>query len=92
MKDSLKESWQGLDRDVIVVNWNGDKPDESLGWFAGRGHHQSIAGYYDAPVENLGRWQKAAQGVNGVEGVMYTTWRGDYSQLEAFAFKVRDNP
>ncbi|MGA2440629.1 MAG: hypothetical protein ABSH08_06705 [Tepidisphaeraceae bacterium] len=30
-------------------------------------------------------WRASANRVDGVVGVMYTSWRGDYSNLEAFA-------
>ena len=35
---SLKGSWEGLSRDVIIANWNGGKARESLAFFASRGH------------------------------------------------------
>jgi hypothetical protein len=31
----------------------------------------------------------SARGTEGVVGYMYTTWRGDYSQLEEFARRVK---
>ena len=31
---SLKGSWEGLSRDVIIANWNSGKAAESLSWFA----------------------------------------------------------
>ena len=45
-------SWKGLDKDVVIVNWNSapDKRSESLRHFAGLGHRQILAGYYDGPV------------------------------------------
>ncbi len=83
--------WEGLDKDVIVVNWNGGQGrKESLKWFAGRGHKQILAGYYDAPVGNVTPWLKEASEVDGVIGVMYTTWSNDYSKLEAFMEKIRE--
>ena len=30
-------SWEGLDKDVMVVNWNYGKRDQSLKFFADRG-------------------------------------------------------
>ena len=62
-----KGSWEGLPRDVIIANWNGGKAPESLKFFAGRGHPQLIAGYYD--VDDLGELPDAgtaaAQGRQG---------------------------
>ena len=82
---SLAGAWEGLAGDVVVVNWNFGKREESLRFFSRRGHRQVIAGYYDGPPDQIRDWLDAARGVPGVVGVLYTTWRQDYSQLEAFA-------
>ena len=82
---SLKGSWEGLSRDVIVANWNSGKARASLEFFAGRGHRQLIAGYYDADdLSNFQAWDSAARGVKGVIGFMYTTWEHKYNLLEAY--------
>ena len=88
---TLRQSWLGLSKEVTVVNWNFDKRVASLRFFADRGHPQIIAGYYDADPEQLARWLETVRDnrVQGVVGVMYTTWQNDYSNLEAFA-KVID--
>ena len=81
----LTGSWEGLPKEVTIVNWNSPKCAESLKFFADRGHAQVIAGYYDAPPEKIRDWFAAAKGVPGnIQGVMYTTWKHDYSQLEKF--------
>ena len=55
-------SWEGLDKDVVIVNWNYGKRDESLKFFADRGHRQLIAGYYDGGQETRGRgWTRPAR-------------------------------
>ncbi|HEX6985752.1 MAG TPA: hypothetical protein VF170_10255, partial [Planctomycetaceae bacterium] len=81
----LAGSWEGLPKEMTVVNWNSGRPKESLPFFGGRGHRQVLAGYYDGDPKGIAGWLKAADGVPGVDGVMYTTWRGDFSGLEAFA-------
>jgi len=83
-------SWEGLDKDIVIVNWHGHQPGrvESLRHFAQLGHRQILAGYYDGPVESIDSWLHDAAGVPGVMGVMYTTWRGDYGKLEAFAERL----
>jgi hypothetical protein len=48
-----------------------------------------IAGSYDGPVERIGDWLRAARGIPRVDGVMYTTWRGRFDDLERFAGLVR---
>lgn len=78
-------SWEGLDKDVAVIPWYFEKRAESLRFFANRGHRQVIAGYYDHEPGQVREWLKAAANYSGVEGVMYTTWKNDYADLEAFA-------
>jgi hypothetical protein len=81
----LSGAWEGLDKSVIIMQWNFGKRDASLKFFADRGHKQVIAGYYDDAPEQIKTWLESAAKVEGVVGVMYTTWRNDYSQVEAFA-------
>ena len=84
-------SWKGLPSDVTVVNWHGHKEGrvESLRHFASRGHRQILAGYYDGPPKRIREWLADAAKVEGVVGVMYTTWRHDYDDLERFAAELR---
>ena len=84
VKSTLEGSWKGLPPDVLILNWNGDRPAESLKWFAGRGHAQVIAGYYDSSVSTFKNWDTAAKGVPKVVGFMYTTWANKYADLEAY--------
>lgn len=85
---TLEGSWEGLDKSVTIVNWNGGKPQQSLKFFADRGHKQVIAGYYDAD-DNFAKWDEAARGVPGVLGFMYTTWQGRYDDLERYGRLIR---
>jgi hypothetical protein len=82
---SYVNSWEGLTKDVIIVPWYFEKRVESLRFFAGRGHRQVIAGYYDSRPERIREWLDAAKGVEGVVGVMYTTWRNRYGDMETFS-------
>jgi hypothetical protein len=84
VRGDLSASWNGLDKDVTVVNWNFDKRNDSLKWFADRGQRQLIAGYYDAGPNQIRNWLESARGVSGLLGVMYTTWQGQYDDLEKF--------
>jgi hypothetical protein len=83
-------SWRGLDKDLIVVNWNSgqDTRRDSLRHFAELGHKQILAGYYDGPVGRIRGWLEDARQVSGVTGVMYTTWQHRYDDLEQFALEV----
>ncbi len=80
---TLAGSWEGLDRSVWIANWNGGKAKPSLDFFAGRGHSQILAGYYDGD-DNFATWDAAARGVPGVHGFMYTTWQNRYDDLERY--------
>jgi hypothetical protein len=85
---SLEGSWEGLDRSVGVVNWNGGKARASLEFFARRGHEQVIAGYYDAD-DNFATWDAARKGVAGVVGFMYTTWSSRFGDLERYGKLIK---
>jgi hypothetical protein len=85
----LAGSWKALDPGVIVLNWDAPHARESLEFFAKRGNRQIVAGYYDGDVAGVRGWLEAARGVSGVVGVMYTTWKSRYDDLEAFARIVR---
>jgi hypothetical protein len=78
-------SWEGLDPSVIIMNWNHGKRDQSLKFFADRGNRQILCGFYDNNLSQWQQWLDSAKHVKGVVGYMYTTWRQDYSKLEAFA-------
>jgi hypothetical protein len=91
VRGDLSGSWEGLDKDVIIVNWNFGKRDQSLNWFADRGHHQLLAGYYDAGPDQIRAWLDSGKSVSGVLGAMYTTWQNKYDDLEQFAAAVRSS-
>ena len=85
VRGDLSGSWNGLEKDVIIVPWYFEKRQASLKFFADRGNQQVIAGYYDAKPEQIQDWLAAAKGLPGVIGVMYTTWEHKYGDLEKFA-------
>jgi hypothetical protein len=87
---SLKGSWKGLAPEVIIANWNGGKARESLEFFAGLGHRQVIAGYYDVDdLSNFQQWDSAARNVKGIAGFMYTTWQAKYGLLVKYGEAMR---
>jgi hypothetical protein len=88
---TLAGSWEGLDPAIRIANWNFGHRDPSLAFFAGRGHKQILAAYYDAadPKAQLEAWLGAAARAAGVEGLIYTTWRNNYKDLEVFAKVLR---
>ncbi|HEX2971855.1 MAG TPA: hypothetical protein VHP11_05955 [Tepidisphaeraceae bacterium] len=91
VRGNLAGVWEGLDPSVVVMNWNFDKRDQSLKFFADRGHKQVIAGYYDDTPDRIKEWLKSAEKVRGVVGVMYTTWANNYEDMETFAKLVKEN-
>jgi hypothetical protein len=89
---TLKGSWEGLPPEVTIANWL-PGTGEGLRFFAGRGHRQVIAGFYDAgDLSNFRTWDAVAAGVEGVDGFMYTTWEARYDLLEAYGRAVRRQP
>jgi len=92
VRGDLAGAWKGLDSEVIIMQWNFSRRDESLRWFAGRGHEQVIAGYYDEPLDHASDWLASAAQVRGIEGVMYTTWQRRFDDLERFASLVAGEP
>jgi hypothetical protein len=97
VQGDLSGSWTGLPSNVTIMNWNLGNLSTSLTWFSGKNssqptpHQQIIAGFYDsgnggqAAQTELGQ----AAGIPGVQGLMYTTWQDDYSQLQSFASAAR---
>lgn len=85
VRGDLRNSWEGLDSEVVVLPWYFEKRDASLKWFAERGHRQVIAGYYDEAPDRIREWVAAARPFPRIEGVMYTTWQRKFADLEAFA-------
>ena len=88
VRGDLTGSWEGLDKEVVIVNWNFDKRNESLKRFANRGHPQLIAGYYDVGPDQIRRWFDSTKGIGGIVGAMYTTWQNKYDDLEQFAMTL----
>jgi hypothetical protein len=84
----LAGSWNGLDSTITVMNWNGEHRAESLKFFAARGNAQVIAAYYDGKPEDVKNDLAAATDVPHLTGIMYTTWKDRYDDLEAFAREV----
>ena len=90
-------AWEGLDKDVIIFNWHssdithpGDRV-ETLKFFADRGNKQILCGYYDGAVDAIVPWMKDAAQVKGANGVMYTTWGQNYSEVENFMNVINKN-
>jgi hypothetical protein len=85
--NSFAGSWKGLDPDVTVMKWGEpEKAEKSLAFFSRLVKRIMIAAFYDEDAAaNRAAWAPALDTAQRVDGVMYTTWTGDYSQLEKFA-------
>lgn len=99
VEGSLTGSWKGLPKNLMILNWNLGQLTNSLRWFAGLdprqpvAHRQVIAGYYDSGngASDAQKELAAAHGIPGIDGLMYTSWANDYSQLESYAQGAREN-
>ena len=83
----LTGDWLSIPKDITVVNWNGGLAKPSLQFFAKYGFKQISSPYYDVGnTSSIRSWRIAQEGVNGVRGMMYTTWSVDYRFLGAFSY------
>jgi hypothetical protein len=79
-------SWKGLDRNVVIVNWQSNPASRSasLAFFNQLGCKQILAGYYDGPPDSIISWLADATKTGVEPGIMYTTWVGNFSNLDKF--------
>jgi hypothetical protein len=99
VEGDLAGSWKGVPSNVIIMNWSSEHEHlrDSLKWFSGQdsaqpiAHRQVIAGYYDSHNGALSAQTELSRaiGIPGLQGLMYTTWADDYTQLESFANSAR---
>ncbi len=87
----LTGSWLGLEPDMTIALWNGQVAQKSADFFTSLKDRLMIAGYYDGPVDGIHAWLHDTA-PHPIEAVMYTTWRQDYKEIEAFAAAVRADP
>jgi hypothetical protein len=85
---TFKDSWQGLDDGMKVLNWNYPRRNESLRFFSDKGMAQLISSSvdvsdYEARVKN---WVSSAGTVKRLrlEGYMYTTWQKNYREMKHY--------
>lgn len=79
-------SWESLPPDVTIINWQMDTDTrrDTLKHFSRRGHHQILAGFYDGNPGAISGWLHDAAGIHGLDGVMYTTWQGNFQHTATF--------
>ncbi|TAL67324.1 MAG: T9SS type A sorting domain-containing protein [Bacteroidetes bacterium] len=81
----LRGSANVIPNTIGMANWNSDSADLSLKYFSSRGFPQISAPYYDAGINNIRIWKEWTQKTKYFKGMMYTTWRSDYSNLKGFS-------
>jgi hypothetical protein len=85
VKGDFTGSWNHVPKDLIMAVWGGAPQPKDLGFFAGHGFRTLVACYYDADnLDQVQGWRRAARGLSGVRGFMYTPWQRKYSLLPAF--------
>jgi len=85
-------AWDALPPKVIIMNWY-SRSKEATEWFARCGHKQVLCGYYDGDMKkNIQRWMSVSEGVPGIIGMMYTTWRRNYDNVTEFFRLVDEYP
>jgi len=92
VKTTWAGSWKGLAKDVVLIDWYARKAPETMKFFHEPNRHEQImAGYYDGNVAaNVKQWMTAAKASPAkVTGIIYTTWRRNYNDLERFMDEVR---
>jgi hypothetical protein len=84
----LSGDWNLIPKSVTIVNWNGGASrDKSLAFFANKGFHQITSPYYDVQsTANIRAWWLSMGYIENIDGMMYTTWNGDYSFLRPFSY------
>ena len=76
-----------LPKDLGIACWGSARhAAKSMALFAAHGHRTLAAAYYDEPAELLGtrKWLDAMNATPRCAGIMYTTWRRNYSDMEPF--------
>jgi hypothetical protein len=86
-------SWRHVPKDLVMVPWGGVPPEKSLRFFAKQGFRTLGACFYDArDLNQVKAWLPIAQRTPGMRGLMYTTWRQNYSLLPAFGELLMEPP
>jgi hypothetical protein len=86
-------SWNYVPPDLRMVCWRYATRLESLGFFSRLGFRTLAAAYYDTgSLDNPAAWLESLAATPGAEGIMYTTWRNDYTLLGPFGDLVTARP
>lgn len=79
--------WNGIPKDLTIVNWNGGNKRESLDFFSSNGFEQIAAPFLPSPnAATIREWRLAAGDMPSVRGMMYVTWSNGYGQFRPFGY------
>jgi hypothetical protein len=85
----LTGSWEGLEKETVIVEWHFGKREQSMDFFAKRGHPLVVAGYYDGSQDTR-KWLETMKKTPTTRGIMYTTWEHKFGELENFMKTVEE--
>ena len=78
-------SWKHVPKDLIIVPWHSGRAEKSVKHFKKLGYRMVAGAYYDTGSLNGSRtWRWLMCKTPGGMGIMYTTWKHDYSLLAEF--------
>jgi hypothetical protein len=83
---SFDGSWKYVPKDVVMACWLYDRRKKSLSFFESEGFHTMGCPYYDKKsLDDTVGWFDDLANTKGSVGIMYTTWKYDFSFLNQFA-------
>jgi hypothetical protein len=83
IKGGFEGSWNYIPKTIRPVVWDYNKRDDSLKHFKNNGFKSFVSVSVDS--SDMNNWKKSLDSNDPVLGIMYTTWKKDYSKLEDFS-------
>jgi len=86
----FSEAWNHIPKDLTMVCWGYTRRNQSVAHFSRLGFHVMGATYYDSDDLGSSRdWLRTLHACKTSSGIMYTTWRQNYTLLPAFCNLIR---
>jgi hypothetical protein len=83
---SFEGSWDYVPKDLIMACWIYEYRQKSLEFFSEHGFQTLGSPYYDKKsLDDTQGWYDELLKTDGAVGIMYTTWKNDFSFLTKFA-------
>ena len=84
-RTTYRGSWKFIPKDVIICVWGSARRAGSLKFFAKEGFRTVGACFYDIDRKaDLRTWADMCRATDGCRGLVYTSWKDDFSLLPAF--------